>query len=186
MTKKGNYQTITIVILALAILVMSIGFALSDVDLTMTGNTEVKSASWDIHFKEDSFNESVGSVTATNPVIDATTVTYSVTLEKPGDFYEFEIDVENGGTFDAVLKSITLSELDAAQKKYLTYKVKYNGTDYTTTTNLDSNTNTLTKNGGTEKFTVRVDYIQPASEVDLPATDVNLTLTTTLLYVQKV
>jgi hypothetical protein len=57
-------------------------------------------------------------------------MTYTVTLNEPGDFYEFTINVVNDGTIDAVLSSINLTELTAAQQKYITHVVTYNGTDY--------------------------------------------------------
>ena len=52
-------------------------------------------------------------------------MTYKVTLSKPGDFYEFTVDVKNSGTFDASLTGITMTYLTEAQSKYLTYKVYF-------------------------------------------------------------
>ena len=59
------------------------------------------------------------SVTASSPSVGETSITYEVTLEKPGDFYSFDIDVINDGSFDAQLTKITMSELTEAQSKYL-------------------------------------------------------------------
>ena len=59
---------------------------------------------------------------------------FETTLNMPGDFYEFTIEVENTGDFDALLDSITISSLSDAQAKYLSHKVTYGTNEYTTTT----------------------------------------------------
>ena len=47
-----------------------------------------------------------GSVETTTPATiaaDTTTINFEVKLEEPGDFYEFEVDMVNGGTIDAMI-----------------------------------------------------------------------------------
>ena len=185
MDKKNKYQTITIVALVAVLLVMSIGFAFSTINLNLNGNVHVDKASWDIKFDTTSFKETVGSVTATaDPTINDTSVEYSVTLTKPGDFYEFTIDAKNFGTFDAILNSITMAGVSDDQKKFLKYSISYDNNEYLETTQLTNNANVLAPNG-TENFKVRVEYILPESENDLPSSAIDLTLTATLLYAQK-
>ena len=124
--KKGmNFSVVVIGLLVVAIVAMSIGFASFAQNLNITGNTTVQSTSWNVQFKTDSYSETAGSMTVDtgNRVINATSMTYNVTLSKPGEFYEFTIDVENTGTFDAQLEGITMSSLTTEQQKYLVYKI---------------------------------------------------------------
>ena len=181
MNKEKGLQTLIIAVLAIAILIMSVGFAAYSQTLNINGTATVKSANWKVHFVDTTYAESTGSVQATSKTITDTDVTYTVTLTKPGDFYEFSINVENAGTINAKLQSITMSALTAAQAKYLTYKLTYDGTDYTaTTTGLSNALNA----SASKTVKVRLDYVQPEQSEDLPATDATVTLTASLDYVQ--
>ena len=183
--KKGmNFSVVVIGLLVVAIVAMSIGFASFAQNLNITGNTTVQSTSWNVQFKTDSYSETAGSMTVDtgNRVINATSMTYNVTLSKPGEFYEFTIDVENTGTFDAQLEGITMSSLTTEQQKYLVYKITYDGTEYTTTT---SSLAIDLLSGNTETVKVRVEYIQPDNPDDLPDSQQVITLNAALDYVQK-
>lgn len=183
MEKQKNTQIIVIAVLAVAILVMSVGFAIFTQNLTLNGTTTVASASWGLEFVPASYTETAGSVEVTpaNRTIAGTSMTYNVSLEKPGDFYEFTVNVENKGTFDTNLTDITMSTLTAAQQKYLTYSIVYGGQTYTASaTGL---THSLTA-GNTAPVKVRVEYILPESSTDLPATEVTVNLTASLTYKQ--
>ena len=73
--------------------------------LNINGNAEVSAASWDIYLDNVVLNSS--SATTTAPTItDSKTATFSTTLTKPGDFYEFTIDVVNDGSIDAMIDGI--------------------------------------------------------------------------------
>ena len=184
MKKRKNYQTILIVLLTLALVIMSIGYANFTRDLKLEGTTTIGSSNWSINFDDASYKESEGSTPATAKTINNTTMSYDVTLEKPGDFYEFTIDVNNVGDFDANLDAITLSSLTEAQKKYLSYKLIYKDQEFqTTTTNLTNII--LNKNTGTETVKVRIEYLVPENEADLPTEgEANIKLNATLSYSQ--
>ena len=115
MKKYLNTSTITIVLLLAVFITMSVGFAVFAQTLNINGTAVAKQASWKVQFKDNTYAESTGSVAASDTSLNVTSMTYSVTLN-PGQFYEFSVDVENAGTFDAVLKSITLSDLTSEQK----------------------------------------------------------------------
>lgn len=183
MEKQKNSQMLVIVVLSIVLLTMSVGFANFSSILNINGNVTVKSASWNVHFVANSYAETTGSVAVTSKNISDTSMSYNVTLEKPGDFYEFTVNVANEGTFDANLTKITLSSLSDAQKKYLTYSLTYNnGTTYTATT--DGLSLLLAKETGVAPVKVRVEYIQPNDSADLPATTASVTLTASLDYNQ--
>ena len=190
MERQKNTQTIIIGVLAVAVLMMSVGFAATAYtqNLNINGsNATIKAAKWSVHFDEDAskYAESTGSVAATTHSVTGTTFTFDVTLAKPGDFYEATVHAVNDGTFNAALQSITMGGVSAEQAKFVSYSITYNnGTTYTATN--DSITGiTLPATNGDHPVKVRVEYLQPADENDLPTTaDVPLTLTATLNYEQ--
>ena len=183
MKKNISISTITIILLLVAIVAMSVGFAAFSSNLTINGTAAVESSNWNISFVEESYKETADSVTVAsgNRTIGATSMTYNVSLTEPGDFYEFTINVENAGTFDALLDSVTLSTLTAEQAKYLTYKVFYNGNEYSSTT---SSLSIPLASKATAPVKVRVEYIQPENHTDLPSSTQNITLTASLDFVQ--
>lgn len=185
MEKKRNGQLAVILVLAVAILFMSVGFAAYSTTLNINGTATVKANKWSVHFVDTSYAETTGSVAATNHTISDTSATYTVTLTKPGDFYEFSIDVINDGSFDAVLKSITMSTLSAAEAKYLTYTLTYDGTAYTASQSGLSLSLPYATGSNTKTVKVRVSYVQPENSADLPTTeDATVTLTASLGYEQ--
>ncbi len=181
MKKSLNASTLSILLLSIAFVVMSVGFAAYAQTLNINGNVVAKKAEWKVQFKDNTYAESTGSVEATSHTLNTTTMKYDVTLN-PGEFYEFTVDVENAGTIAATLKSITLSSLTDVQKKYINYTVTYDGTAYSaTTTGL---TNDLAAEA-VKTVKVRVEYVFPDDAADLPTEDVTLSLTASLDYVQK-
>lgn len=188
MEKKRGTQTVIIAVLAVAILVMSIGFAASTYtqNLDITGNTAtVKASKWDVHFKSaiNDYSESAGSIAATTHTLTGTSLAFSVTLTNPGDFYEANITAENLGTFDASLTGITMSTLTTEQKNYVKYTVTVGATEYTATNDAITGV-TLAKTNGTAPVKVRVEYVQPTDSTLLPTEDQILNLTATLTYTQ--
>lgn len=187
MERKGNSQVIIIGILAMALLVMSVGYAAAfNTTLNISGTAIAKAAKWDVHFDTTSYLETTGSVKPSAQNLSGTTASYTITLEKPTDFYEFSVNVVNDGTFDANLTKITLSTLTPAQAKYIKYTLTYAGNEYTETTS-DLSVLLAAKNPGdtdTAAVKVKVEYIQPTDASDLPASDQTITLTAALDYVQ--
>lgn len=178
MEKKNGAYLVAIVALAIAVVGMSIGFAFSDINLNINGDVTTKAQSWDVHFDPDNIQVTSGSVTATNAVsvqADNLTATYKVTLEKVGDFYEFTIDAKNYGDFDAKLSNIAITE----GEPYLAHTVKYNGT---TITNGVVDSGTTISHNDKDTYTVRVEYIRPDSEADLPTSAVTTTYSVSLTY----
>ena len=186
---KKKEKAIVLLLVGVALL-MAVGFAAYNSTLNITGNVNVKPANWSVHFVTSgasSYTETSGSEAASVHTITDTNFAFTVLLESPGDFYETTLTVINDGTFAAQLKKITMSTLTAEQQKYLTYSITYNnGTSYTTTTD---NINAALAINGTATVKVRVEYILPDSESDLPQaaegqTTVPITVTGQLDYVK--
>ena len=172
--KKQMYITIVFIVA----LVIGVGYALLNSTLNITGNTKIKENSWDVHF--ENFAPKSGSVTATSAGINTggTAVNYTVTLSKPGDFYEFEVDVVNKGSIDAMINTISNTGLTNAQKKYMTYSVAYSdGTEIAEKQKLEATT-------GKETIKVKVEYKKDITASDLPSTEQTISLTFSVNYVQ--
>ncbi len=182
MRKERSTQAVVISILAVAVLIMSVGFASYTQNLNINGTATFASAKWDVHFDTSTFDEK--STVVSNPAasVNLTDITYTVSLPEPGDEYTFDVDVVNAGTFNANLKKITISP--STLPEYVEHIVTYKGHDYTATTD---NINELLpkKNGdtpGRETVTVTVRY--KTGTQTLPESGDSLNLGITLSYVQ--
>ena len=147
--RKVLYGILCIVLVS--VFTLTIAYAALNAVLTIQGNARVSAADWDIYLN----NPRVTNGSATNNVPEiktSSTLEFETTLNMPGDFYEFTVDVVNGGSIDAMIESVIKNpELDASQKKYLNYEVTYqNGESITTK-------QTLSK-GTTMPIKVRIEY----------------------------
>ena len=200
MEKKRNGQTIIIAVLSVAILFMSVGFALFSQTLNINGKVQVEKASWDIHWDTTSFQKAADSVNilsnattgtgteetlnvSSTPTLSGTNIAFGAILAKPGDKAEFTVNAVNEGTFNAQLQSITMSTLSADQQKYLTYEITVGGQTYTASTN---GLSVSLPAGGQTPITVKVTvkYIQPENSTDLPSTRQFVNLTAGFTYNQ--
>ena len=162
------------------VLCMGVGFAFLTSNLTITGNTSVSGNKWNVYFTNVEVTE--GSVDAT--VVPTTTGTnttsldYTVTLDKPGDFYEFTVDAVNNGTIDAMIQSVNMTSLDTDVEKYLSYTATYlDGTALAQNDGLEA--------GDSTTYKVRVEFKKNIQASDLSEESTSLTLTFGVNYVQS-
>ena len=174
--RKTLYIVLSIVMIS--VLTLTVVYAALSTTLNINGNAEVSAASWDIHLDNVQLNNS--SVTSNVPIItDSRTATFSTTLNKPGDFYEFTIDVVNNGGIDAMIDSITkIPELTASQAKYINYIVEYQNGESITTKQL------VTKNSFV-RLKVKLEFRKDITALDLPVSSETLNLSFTINYVQS-
>ena len=168
----------------LLILILGLGYALIQSNLTINGSASLNNPTWDIHWNNVQVQE--GSVTGTNvvtaPTIDTpkTTVTYSIILSKPGDYYEFTVDAVNAGTIDGMIESIT-SKLNGSTittlPAYLEYTVSYSD-------DVPLAVNQLLAAGTTETYKVKVKYSEDININQIPSTNQTLSLQFTIKYKQ--
>ena len=145
--------------------------------MNINGNAEVSAASWDIYLDNVVLNNQ--SATTTAPTItDSKTATFSTTLTKPGDFYEFTIDVVNNGSIDAMIDGVTKTPtLTETQAKYLNYIVEYQNGEAITTKQLVSKNSYV-------RLLVKVEFRKDISASDLPTQSETLDLAFTVNYTQ--
>ena len=185
MGNKKKKERGVLLLLVVAVLIMTVGFALYSTTLNINGSVTVKGSPWNVHYDStygtSGITTTTGSVTATSAVVNTndTNFAFTVTLAKPGDFYEATLQVKNEGSMPAILKTVTMSGVPAANQAYLAYTVTYGINSYTSTTTGLSNTLAAS---GTELVKVRVEYLTPANQSDLPTTDVTVNVTGSLLF----
>ena len=167
------------ILLIILVLGLGIGYAYINSDLNINGTAQVNSANWDVHWSNIAVTN--GSVSVSSPTIsNQTTVNYSVVLNLPGDYYEFTVDVVNGGSIDAMIDTID-SKLNGATittlPDYLNYTVTYSdGVPLEQNHQLLHNT--------TEKYKVRIEYRTDIELNQIPATNQTLSLQFTVTYRQ--
>ena len=167
-------------ILVLLVLVISVGYAIIQSDLNINGVAQIRGANWNIHWENVQVAE--GSVTANTPVIDTamTTVSYTVTLSEPGDFYEFTVDAANDGTLDGMIESI-ISKLNNTEITNIPDYLNYSAT-YEDGTNLAEKQ--ILAAGDTETYKIRIGYRRDITAEELPSTNQTLNLTFSITYRQ--
>ncbi len=156
---------------------LSIGYAYLQQSLSINNTATIATNAWNVHLENIVVRE--GSVSTPEPVInDRTTISVSVPLQKPFDFYEFYVDIVNEGTIDAKLETITNTSLTESQQKYLNYTITYS--DY-----VEIKKNDLLASG--EKETLRI-VIEMKDVVDaniLPNEAITINLNCQLNYMQN-
>ena len=171
-------------LLLLLILCISVGYAILQSNLTINGTAHMNNPTWDIHW--NNVQVTSGSVTGTNVTSPATidsaktTVSYSIKLPKPGDFYEFTVDAVNGGTIDGMIDTIS-SKLNGTEistlPAYLNYTVTYSdGSSLQANQELKAST--------TETYKVRVEFKKNITNEQLPESIQTLNLSFTVTYKQ--
>ena len=158
------------------ILFISIGFAIISTSLTINGVSSILGNTWDVHFENVQVSE--GSVSANAPTItnSNTTVSFNITLDMPGDYYEFTVDAVNAGTIDAMLDSLVVTGLDG-YSDILDYKITYES-------GMEINRNDLLSINDRRTILVKIEYKRDIDENDLPDHDLNISISITENYVQ--
>ncbi len=126
MKRINNKKNLLLSIFLFLILAIGIGYAYLTSNLSITGQTEVVANTWNIHFENLNIKEN--SVIATNPAIiesNNMSITYSITLARPKEYYEFTVDVKNDGSLPGKVSISSLSGLDSISSKVIDYSVTY-------------------------------------------------------------
>lgn len=175
-----NRKTLYIIfgILLASVFTLTIVYAALSTVLTINGQAEVTSASWDIYFDNIKVNEGSVEATKSPTKIDSKTINFIVGLKEPGDYYKFTVDVVNNGTIDAMIDSVIKTPtLTEQQAKYLKYEIEY--TDGNSI--LDKQ---LLPKDTSKTMSVLVAYRSDVASSDIPTEGENLNLSFTMNYVQ--
>ena len=173
--RKTLYFILSIIFVA--VLSLTVVYAALSVTLNIVGSSQITASNWDIHLENAVVKK--GSVSTITPDIFGNNLSFFADLTKPGEFYEFSVDIVNDGTIDAMIDSVIKTpELTSEQAKYLKYEVSYqNGESISTKQTIKSKNKTPIK--------VRIEYRTDLSASNLPSAETNLSLKLTLVYVQS-
>ena len=154
MRRRKRNKTIIFIL----ILFISIGFAALTANLSINSGITFLPQSFHIYFDNVVVNQN--SVNKDLPTISNNDqqVSFTTTINEPGDFYEFSFDVINDGTMDAALTEIIKTGLTETQEKYLNYTARYYG-------ERDIKVDDILHAGYKEKVIVRVEYKYDIDEV---------------------
>ncbi|MDO4995767.1 MAG: glycine rich domain-containing protein [Bacilli bacterium] len=119
--RRRNIRKFIILILILCI---SIGFAVITASLIMNASFSFTNSSFDLHFSNINVLSTSTVTSPTATITDSTTINYSGTFNKPGDYIDFSFYIVNGGTIDGQISQIN-TNLTSEQANYITYSLKY-------------------------------------------------------------
>ena len=174
-----NKRTKYMYLIILLILFISIGYAVLNASYKVNGTTNISGARWNLYLDHISIKN--GSVTASaGPTINGNNLEYEITLTKPGDFFEFTFNVNNRGTINAMIGSISskLNNVDlTTPPAYLDYIVEYY--DGETIEELQA-----LNVGETDTIRIRVAYKTDINVNDMPTTAQELHFDFNISYVQ--
>ena len=170
-------------LLFLLLLGLGLGYAALSTNLSIDGSSTMLAGSWDIHFDRivvSSGSVAIGTEDSAATITSPTTVAYNITLAQPGDFYEFTVDVVNGGTIDAMIEGIS-SKLNGVEIEELPGSLEYS---VTYSNGIGLVPNQLLSAGDTETYKVRVKYKEDLDLEDLVPGGANLSLSFSVTYIQ--
>ena len=103
--KDRKTLTLSLCLIIVCVFTLTVAYSALSVVLTINGNAQVAAANWDIHLSNPKVKS--GSATTDVPVIKtSSTLEFETTLNMPGDFYEFTVDVVNAGDIDAMIENV--------------------------------------------------------------------------------
>lgn len=105
--KTRKRKNILIVALVVTMLFMSVAYAILSQQLVITGNTKVSGSLWQVEIVDISVASSSGDALSSNEAFTLTSATFDTELFLPGDSVKYNVTIENKGTIDATLQSVT-------------------------------------------------------------------------------
>ena len=176
--KDRKVLTLGLCLILVCVFTLTVAYAALSSVLTIQGSARVTAADWDIYLANPRVTN--GSATTDVPIIKtSSTLEFSTTLNMPGDFYEFTVDVVNNGSIDAMIENVIKTpELTVEQAKYLNYEITYQNGETIENKQLLAKETTM-------PIKVRIEYRKDLSNSDLPTGQTVLDLALTLEYTQS-
>ncbi|MBQ3307868.1 MAG: hypothetical protein IJG68_06745 [Bacilli bacterium] len=182
---KSRKQFLTF---ALVLIMLSVGviYAFLQANLSIEGTTKIQSNTWDIHFTNIQVATGSVSINTENDeqgatIVDDTEVSFAVSLNEIGSFYEFTVDVYNAGTIDGMIGSITSKINDTTittLPAYLNYIVEYSD-------GFEIEKNQVLEAGSRETIRIKLEVKPDVNVEDLPSQNEDLYFDFTLGYSQR-
>ena len=178
----------TFILLLMLVVGLGVGYALISSSLAINGVGRFNSQTWNIYFEDLTYNP--GNVTLSqndspasiNPTTK-TDITFTVTLQEPGDFYEFEVSAVNAGTMDAMV-GLVINNLNGNPISSTNQLPAYASYTATYSDGVEIEPNHLLEAGYSENYKVRVEYRTDIDPEDLPDEVEELTFNFGVQYIQ--
>jgi hypothetical protein len=122
-TKRYFFQNAIIMVLAFAIIIMSVGYATYSTQLEIKGTTQVQSSKWSVVFKNPTrySTSTITNYDISDFIIDSNGTSLSINANMGlNDTFSFVVDVVNDGDYDAKLSSWLLTAKNNDTLEYLT------------------------------------------------------------------
>lgn len=182
MQKERGIRIVAIVAICVAVIALSIGYAAVSQSLKVNGTTKLKGSSWNVQFtnlvKPTVENGGLlGSASEVSSTLTGTNLSFSANLILPGDSITYRFSVTNAGNIDAKLSATpVLTGLDSAKEQSVLYTMTYEDGSAI-------QENDLLNAKETKNIVLTVTFNQAATSV--PSADTELSLSTTMNYIQK-
>ena len=161
-------QRIIIGTLCAVIIGLAVGYAVLSQQLTINGTGGIAS-DFNILFTDIQEGTMNGATTVNKQITDSTTATFTIDLSKPGSKGEYLITVENRGTIDAMVESISgIDEANSTEPTDITFSIS----------DIAVNDKLLAKES--KVFKVKVDWSSASTSIP----DANKDLTLDIDFVQ--
>ena len=195
MERNGQTKNITLGVLLVAVVTLSIAYAVLSTSLSINAQATVNGANWDVEFQQKSgqsalctvtkgsASSNAGFVTGKQGTVNATSFTnLGVNFSVPGDKVVCTWEVANKGDIDAKLATFTKgtpTSSDASVTSNIDYKLTYDSESGTAVKQGDT-----LAHGATKTLVLTIAYKSTATYI--PSTDVAINgLSATLLYQQN-
>ncbi len=175
-------KTKIMIILVILLLGLTIGYAILSSNLNINGTSTISNPTWDIHFENVQVKSGSVSTVTQVPTIsqDRLSVSYAVTFNIPGDFYEFTVDVRNSGTIDGMIESVnsTINGLSPGElPEYMEYSLTYDD-------DTEIENNHLLTAGEYITYKIRLGFKRDIDPSQLPTSSETFNFTLRSLYKQ--
>ena len=176
---KKTKSNLIVAIVCLLLICLTVGYAAINSKLNINGTTDISSNKWIIYFDNVVENEtSIQAIKTATIEEDKTKMNFDIELTEPGEYYEFNVDVVNDGTIDAMIDQVIKDGMLPSHEEYLTFDVTYDdGTPLKRcdALNAESKRNLL----------VKVTFKEEVTEDQLPEVNQILDLGFEIDYIQK-
>ena len=169
--KRSKYLLLLILLLGI-----SVGYALLSTTLKINGTSTITKNTWSIYWDNvgniDKTDTATVKTAAAIDATDNTQVNFGVTLNLPGDYYEFQVDAVNNGTVDAmvdILTTLVNGNPVSSLPSYIKYEITYADGGEILPNHLlaKKNGNTATR----ERVKVRIEYLRSVTNTQVNEMD---------------
>ena len=185
MKNNNKRNTIIIDVMLITIVLMAIGYAGLATALTNKNTNNTSKASWNIGFSSITKNTTLSTsdaIEVNKPTSNGTSATFNVKLPKPGSKIVYDLVIQNTGTIDATLNSISgIDALNMSQPTAITYKIdRLDGSNGKITSDIGD----LFGTNGKNYFRVTIEWPSVPGQT-IPTEGVSKAGTISLDYIQK-